>query len=186
MNPFVTSVTHLFGALTIVGQVAVILFLPLFVIHRRVRVRALQWIGERAIVLCFILTAGASVGSLFYSEIAGFVPCMLCWIQRAFLFPQAILFGIMLWTKNKIAVGYAIALSVLGGAVAAYHYYGQMLNASALPCPVVAEVSPCAVRHFVEFGYITMPLMSLTVFLVVVVLMTLYKDVCKRYVILNL
>jgi hypothetical protein len=34
----------------------------------------------------------ATLGSLFMSEIAGFIPCRLCWVQRGFMYPLALVF----------------------------------------------------------------------------------------------
>ena len=132
--------------------------------------KCLGWIGERAVLLGFIVTGAALAGSLVYSEIIGFDPCKLCWIQRIFIYPQVLILGLALWKKTKDAATYCFWLSIIGLIVAAYHYYGQMFNPSALPC-VAAGAGSCAVRFFVEFGYITIPLMSFSVFGLLSVLM---------------
>lgn len=114
----------------------------------------------------FLVAFLATAGSLLYSNIIGFPPCELCWVQRIFLYPQVIILGLALWKKTKDAAVYSLALSGLGALVAAFHYYGQMFNPDALSACEAGGVS-CAQLFFVEFGYITIPLMSLTTFIVI-------------------
>ena len=114
--------------------------------------------------------------SLIYSDVIGYEPCKLCWIQRIFLYPQVIILGLALWKKTKDSSLYCLALSSVGAVIAGYHFYGQSFNPNALPtCDTIGTAS-CAVRFFVEFGYITLPLMSLTAFLLIITLMLLNKS----------
>lgn len=119
----------------------------------------------------FLLTVGGIVLTLFYSDVLGFAACGLCWLQRVFLYPQAILFGLALWKKDRGIADYSIALSLLGGAVALYQHYLQMGGTSVLPCPAVPGATDCAQRFLFEFGYITFPLMAFTLFAFLIVLM---------------
>lgn len=134
--------------------------------------KILEWIGRRGIHLGFIVASAAVVGSLVYSELIGFEPCKLCWVQRIFIYPQVLILGLTLWKKTKDAAIYCLSLSVIGFLFATYHYYGQMFNPSALPC-AASGTGSCAVRFFVEFGYITIPMMSLSAFLLLIILMLL-------------
>lgn len=102
-------------------------------------------------------------GSLAYSNVVGFPPCELCWIQRIFIYPQAVIFGIGLWKRDRGAALYGLVLSVLGGLVALYHSYTQLGGGSFLPC--TAEGGDCARVYFVEWGFITIPTMSFAAFL---------------------
>ena len=123
------------------------------------------WIG-------FCITILASALTLFYSEILGIEPCGWCWIQRAFLYPQIILFAIALRKRDSNIADYSIALSIAGGAAALYQHYLQMGGTSVLPCPASSsEAADCAVRFVFEFGYITFPMMALTLFAFLIVLM---------------
>ena len=119
----------------------------------------------------FALTVGGSALTLFYSEILGFAPCGLCWLQRVFLYPQVVLLGLALYKKDKNIVDYSIALSVAGGIVALYQHYLQMGGEAVLPCPATGPSLDCASRFLFEFGYITFPLMSATLFAFLIVLM---------------
>jgi disulfide bond formation protein DsbB len=111
--------------------------------------------------------------SLFYSEIAGFAPCLLCWWQRIFLYPQAIILFIALFKKDWRVRKYAIALSGLGSLVSIYHTYIQFGGESLAPCPV-GGVS-CQIVYFVEYGYVTIPTMALTAFGLIILLMLFRK-----------
>ena len=39
----------------------------------------------------WLIAAGSTLGSLFFSEVMELIPCVLCWYQRIFLFPLAII-----------------------------------------------------------------------------------------------
>ena len=130
------------------------------------------WIG-------FLLSLAASVLTLYYSDVLGILPCGWCWFQRVALYPQVILFGIALWkcrtsdvlrqTKRDIA-DYSIGLSVFGLAVALYMHYLQMGGHGVLPCPATGA-GDCGQRFMFEFGYITFPLMAVSLFAFLIVLM---------------
>jgi disulfide bond formation protein DsbB len=114
-----------------------------------------------------LISASALIGSLFLSEILHFPPCDLCWYQRSMMYPQAILFGVALWKNDRSVDKYILPLSIIGLAIAVYHYIGQ-INPSILPC-TNAAVS-CATKQIEFFGFITIPFMSGAAFLVLILL----------------
>lgn len=104
------------------------------------------------------------IASLVYSNVIGYEPCTLCWYARIALYPQAVLFGIALWIKDSRVFIYTQALSIIGMIITAYHaFVVDFGGTSILPCS--AEVS-CATRYVFTFGYVTIPLMAFTSFLV--------------------
>ncbi|MBI5470145.1 disulfide bond formation protein B [Candidatus Kaiserbacteria bacterium] len=127
------------------------------------------WIG-------FLLSLVGIGLTLFYSEVLGFEPCFLCWWQRVCLYPQALLFGLALWKPDlqRAAVLYSIWLSALGAAFALYHHALQMFPAGTLPCS--ANGPSCAKITFVEFGYVTFPMMALSLFAFLIVLMLFVRS----------
>lgn len=130
------------------------------------------FVGKWGLWAGFILTASGTALSLFYSEVLGFAPCGLCWIQRVFLYPQVLLFALAIWKRDRGIAIYSIALSVAGGIVALYQHYLQMGGQSLAPCPAVAaQASDCAQRFLFEFGYMTFPLMTVTLFAFLIVVM---------------
>ena len=44
-------------------------------------------VGPAALWLAFLVALTATVGSLYFSEVARFTPCVLCWYQRIAMYP---------------------------------------------------------------------------------------------------
>ena len=91
-------------------------------------------------------------------------------MQRVFLWPQVILFLLALWKNDRSVADYSIGFSILGGIAALYQHYLQMGGGALIPCPA-SGAGDCAQRILFEFGYITFPLMSATLFAFLIVLM---------------
>lgn len=168
----ISTANLILSSLTVIGQVIIALIVIAFVIRNE---KLLQFFGKNAVRLSFIVALIATLGSLFYSEIAGFEPCKLCWFQRIFMYPQVIFLGIALWKKDGGIALYGIALSAIGAIIAAYHYLLQIGVASGLPCSAVGYSAACSQRFVLQFGYITIPMMALTAFSLITFLMFLSK-----------
>jgi len=132
-----------------------------------------NFIQANSMLFAFILVLGATIGGLIYSEIIGLPPCDLCWYQRALIYPQVIILGVALLKKNREIFDYVIGLNVLGIIIAGYQYFMQMINFSG-PCPVSGSIN-CFAKDVFEFGYITIPMMSITIFVLVIVLTWMAK-----------
>jgi disulfide bond formation protein DsbB len=125
-----------------------------------------EWVAHHAIELGFSVSLLATLGSLFFSNVVGFAPCELCWWIRICIYPQVVIFALALaYQRRGRPVGpvFSISgmLSAIGALISLYQYYGATFNASILSACNVTGVS-CAKTYFVEFGYITIPVMSLT------------------------
>ncbi len=180
MTPFATNLSELLSIGTLVLQIfiligaviltAVILEHPNQSLHKLSRKAS-----DHALWIGFLISLVSVVSSLIYSNIIGFPPCELCWWQRIFWYPQAILFAVALYNEkvNKVQDDfvflYSLIFSIIGGAIALFNYYGQMFNPDILGgC---AAVGPsCAQIFFVNFGYITIPMMSLTGYVLLILL----------------
>ncbi len=175
MTPFAESITRLLSVGTIIGNLLIIIFLVLLLIrsrrHENARLHnALDLLETRALVLAFAFSVVATVSSLFYSQIANLPPCSLCWIQRYLLFPQVIMLGLAWWFESRRIVKYSSALSVVGMLVSGYHSYLQYGGSNHVLCNAFGGAVSCAQRYFLEFGYITMPIMSFTIFALLFIL----------------
>ena len=158
---------------TVAGHFGVVLLIAIILFRRRI---ALGHISRNAIVLAFIVALVATLGSLFYSEIIGYEPCTLCWFQRIFMYPQVILLGMLLWKKRGAGiVDGNIILSIIGTAIALYHYLLQTGLTPGLPCSVTGYSVSCSERFVMSFGYITIPLMTLTAFVLITLLLGISK-----------
>lgn len=135
-----------------------------------------SFIGRNGIALAFVAALAAILGSLFYSEVAGYEPCKLCWFQRIFMYPQVILLGVALWKKDSREALYCLILSVVGAAIAGYHYLMQIGIAPSLPCSAVGYSASCSQRFVMQFGYITIPMMSLTAFALIIIFLLMAKN----------
>lgn len=135
-----------------------------------------EFLGTHALLLVLLVSLAATVSSLFYSNIAGFAPCYLCWWQRIFMYPIVILAGLALIKKDKKIVDYILALAVIGGVISLYHnfiyYYNGGLSAF---CDLGAGSVSCIKRYVFEFGYVTIPLMALTAFMLIIILVVFAK-----------
>lgn len=127
-----------------------------------------NFLGKNAVPLGLLVSLSAVVGSLLYSQILGYEPCSLCWWQRVFVYPTVILFGAALLKKDHNVFHYVIPLISIAAIIALYHSYTQLGGASILPC--TAEGGACSKVFVKEYGYVTIPLMSLTVIVYVMFL----------------
>jgi len=160
-----------FGAL-VLQAVALFLLVLYFTSGKDVRTNVrTSFLTKYGIHFAFVTVLGATVLSLLYSEVFGFVPCGLCWFQRALLYPQVVILGIALWQKRRDVADYIIGLSAFGALIALYQHYLQMGGSAFAVCPTAGVGADCAKRIMFEFGYITFPLMAFTVFAFLIILM---------------
>ncbi len=107
----------------------------------------------------FFISLFATLGSLYYQFHLGIQPCELCWFARIFIYPQVFIFG-MAWYKNDRRIfDYLMMLSVFGIIIGLYHHFLQMGYDLYKPCGTGLFVD-CSVPTFVEYGFMTYPLMG--------------------------
>lgn len=124
-----------------------------------------------ALSLSFLLVLSATLGSFYYSAIAGFAPCVLCWYQRVFLFPQFVLIGVAFIRKTRDVLPYTLVLSGIGALLSLYQVVLERFPSVAAIC-APGEVSVSCGTIYVEgFSYITIPVMCLTVFVFLALIM---------------
>ena len=105
----------------------------------------------------------ATAGSLYFSEIRGYIPCDLCWIQRIFMYPLVIIVGVAFVQKNvRIAVT-SLIISAIGGMISLYHYGIQKLAFLSDSAPSCGQV-PCTGQYINYLGFITIPFLALIAF----------------------
>ncbi len=118
----------------------------------------------------WIVATVASLGSLFFSEIMQLPPCVLCWYQRIGMYPLVLILAVGLLPLDRRVVRYASPLVAVGWLIAVYHnliYFG-LLSEEASPC---RQGVPCTAVQIEWFGFITIPIMSLTAFSMLAVLL---------------
>lgn len=112
----------------------------------------------------------ATAGSLYFSEVRLFVPCSLCWYQRIMMYPLVILLGIASYRQDRGVVRYALPLTILGGAVALFHYLEQKVPGFSAPSLCRVGI-PCTQEYINWLGFITIPFLALTAFTLITVLL---------------
>jgi disulfide bond formation protein DsbB len=112
------------------------------------------------------IAAAATLGALFLSEVMQIPPCVLCWYQRIFMFPLALILPMGLFPFDAKVVRYALPLAVGGWLVAFFHVLvvAGVVPESLQPC---TQGVPCADIQIQWFGFLTIPLLSLAAFTVV-------------------
>jgi disulfide bond formation protein DsbB len=116
------------------------------------------------------VAAVGTAGSLFFSEVMGLPPCILCWYQRICLFPLVIILARALFPLDAGVVRYALPVAVLGWLIAAYHnlVYLGVIPESLQPC---SRGVSCSEELVEWFGFLSIPLLSLLGFTLITVLL---------------
>ncbi len=119
---------------------------------------------RRFLLGCTMVAAIATVGSLYFSEVAGFFPCELCWYQRVLMYPLVPVLGIAAYENYTGVWKMGLPLSVLGIGVAAYH---SVIQAS--PEGVCPVGGGCSAVNWEALGILTIPRLSLGAFVIITV-----------------
>jgi disulfide bond formation protein DsbB len=156
------------AALGVVGQVlgaGLLLVAALALVGVRGPLRALRsGVEGYELWLAFVVAAIATGGSLFFSEVAHFVPCELCWYQRICMYPLSITTLLAGLFDDPRAARYLLPLPIVGAGVSVYHLLVENhVVGESLTCSISAP-GGCAVKWINEFGYVTIPTLALTAF----------------------
>ena len=169
------TVTVTLAALGIVGQIVAVglvvaAILAAVGVGGPLRfVRETVWGNE--LWLVFLVALIATLGSLFFSEIADFVPCKLCWFQRIFMYPLALVAPLMALARDHRAARYLLPLPVIGAGVAVYHILVERGVVEQAHTCLISAPGGCATKWIEEFGYVTIPTLALTGFVLCIALL---------------
>jgi disulfide bond formation protein DsbB len=114
--------------------------------------------------LAFLVAAVATGGSLFFSEIAGFVPCELCWFQRICIYPLSIVTLLAAIANDRRVARYLLPLPLVGAGIAVYHLFVENGVVKQAQTCLLSAPGGCATKWIEEFGYVTIPVLALTGF----------------------
>lgn len=123
----------------------------------------------------WVVALVATAGSLFFSEVMELPPCILCWYQRIAMYPLVLLIGVGIATRDRNWKRFALPLAGAGLVVSIYHnllYYG-LIPESLTPCK---EGISCTTVQLEWLGFITIPLMALTAFVLVTAFSIIYRS----------
>lgn len=108
----------------------------------------------------------AMLGSLYFSEVMKYEPCELCWYQRILMYPLVLILGLAIIKKDMAAARYSLTLSAVGGCFSLYHYAIQKIDFFTSTAPACGRV-PCTGMYINWFGFITIPFLALTAFIII-------------------
>jgi disulfide bond formation protein DsbB len=124
------------------------------------------WLRANLLYIAWAQALAATLGSLFFSEVEHFTPCILCWYQRVCMYPLVVLLTVGIIKKDKLIPYYVLPLSLVGMVIGVYHnlLYYNILPEAAAPC---RNGVSCTTQFVNYFGFITIPLLSLVAFTVI-------------------
>jgi disulfide bond formation protein DsbB len=134
---------------------------------------------NKSLLLAWLAAIAATLGSLYFSEIRHFIPCTLCWYQRIFMYPLAIILGIAFYRNDQTIYRYTLPLSVIGMIISGYHIMLQKV-------PYLQQFEmcksgvPCSKDYLNWLGFITIPMMAFTAFTIITICLALLVKFRER------
>ena len=169
----VETMATLFALLTVVANLAVLAIAVLAIADRDgfsgLKRSAWSTLGPSALWLAFTVALTATLGSLYLSEVAHFVPCKLCWYQRIAMYALVPILFVAALKRDAAVWRYAAPLAVIGSAISIYHYQLERFpDQASVSCTLEA---PCTVVWIWRFHYISIPFMALSGFALIIALL---------------
>lgn len=128
-------------------------------------------LAPNALGLAWFVALLATAGSLYFSEVAGYVPCTLCWYQRIAMYPLVVVLAVGAARREGSAAVYGIALAGIGALIALYHSALEWIPT--LDTGACSASTPCTLVWFRVFGLISLPNLALTAFALILVILVI-------------
>lgn len=127
-----------------------------------------NFLKNNVLYLAWTISFLSVAGSLYFSNVLGFPPCVLCWYQRICMYPLILILGVGIVKKDKNVFMYAWPLASIGWLISLYHnlLYYRIIPESLAPC--VNGIS-CTTKFIQYWGFITVPLLSFAGFTVIII-----------------
>jgi disulfide bond formation protein DsbB len=137
-----------------------------------------KFIRKYILYIAWVQAFVATVGSWYFSEVRHFVPCILCWYQRIFMYPLVFIIAVGILKKDHKVSNYILPLSIAGAVVAFYQnlLYYNVLPESSAPCTLGVS---CTTRYIEYFGFLTIPLLSLLAFVTITFCALVYRRIIR-------
>jgi len=129
-------------------------------------------IEPNAIGLAFVVAMLATIGSLYFSEIAHFEPCKLCWFQRIAMYPLVLILGLAAVRRDSDVSIYVRLLAGVGALISLYHLALEWIPS--LDTGACGTGPACTVVWFRVFGVVSLPMLALAAFLLIFTLLSLH------------
>ncbi len=136
-------------------------------------------IRKNALYIAFIQSIVAFLGSMYFSNILMYPPCVLCWYQRICMFPLVLILGAGIILKEKNIHAYVLPLALIGWTISLYHnlLYYKFIPDTLAPCTTGVS---CTTKFIEYFGFITIPLLAFIAFTVIIISVIEYKKYLKQ------
>lgn len=174
------TVTLFFALLAVAAQLAVLVLVVLAVGGRvskvlsSTRTQVVRALGPQAAWTALLVAGVATAGSLYLSEVAHFVPCRLCWYQRAAMYPLVPILAAAAWRGSLSVRWLVLAIAAVGGAISTWHVLIE--NFPSLESSTSCDpTNPCSLIWVRHLGYLTIPTMALSGFALIAVLMLIAR-----------
>ena len=133
------------------------------------------WLSEHGIYIAWAIALASLVGSLYFSEVVGIVPCILCWLQRIAMYPLVAIMAVGIIRRDKAVSAYVLPLSIIGLGIALYQnlLIWRVISETLAPCAIGVS---CVVQQFTVLNFITIPLLSLVAFVLITWLMFIHRS----------
>ena len=165
--------TRLFAILSLITWAGTLTVIALAWIRRRNPESAAAYLYEdiraNAVWLAFAVALFTTLGSLYLSEIAHFTPCPLCWYQRICMYPLFVALLVGGLRRDREVYAYVLPPAFIGAGFAIYHTQLQAFPQQ--HGPFCKGFDPCTVRYVWEFGFVSIPFMSLAAFAFIITMM---------------
>ncbi len=140
------------------------------------------WLRERLggqelhpIGWAWLVAMMATSGSLYFSDVVGFVPCLLCWYQRIAMYPIVLVLGVGLAKRDPTAWRFALPLALVGLVISLYHVFVQYQpELEIIECGTGVS---CTSRYMLVFGFVSIPVMAVAAFLLITALLITVRTV---------
>lgn len=152
--------------ITLLGNLVFVAVVTLAILSRSITIpyfaKGSAYLQHYGLWLAFLVALFSTIGSLYFSDVLLLPPCDLCWYQRALMYPQTIILFIAAMKNDRFVIQYILPLSLLGVFVGLYNYMLQIFPDLAASCG--PGLVSCSIVYEYFFGYITIPVMSITGF----------------------
>ncbi|MRH43574.1 disulfide bond formation protein B [Aquibacillus halophilus] len=132
-------------------------------------------IRQYSLYIAWVVSVIATLGSLYFSEIRGFIPCELCWYQRILMYPLTLILGIGTFQNDPSVKKIVLPMAVIGWCISLFHYLEQKVPGFA-PIKPCASGVPCSAEYINWLGFITIPFLALTAFTLIIISMFILKN----------
>lgn len=159
-----------FALAAVAANIATIVLIVMGVMGRIQNRNPFEFLRGSTLWLAGLVALAATLGSLYLSEIAHLIPCRYCWFQRIAMYPLAVILLMAAYRKDSMAGLYAATIATIGLGIAAYHRFIQAFpDLDSGACSATGPL--CSGYYIKEFGFVTIPYMSLSAFLLILTLL---------------